>query len=170
MDVNPSLPLQHKNGCFFMSPSLQVTECIFLERNPRASFSSRLKILVLGHGKMNEINAAKVTLQKELDEQNQVTAVHEQRRDIVVDTQHARRFVTAEPEYVTAHQCHNDADNHLTDLRHGNVHGLEGFGLDPRGHQKVVPVHDGMDKVVHGAKDNTVRGAGDKTVPTVGED
>jgi hypothetical protein len=68
---------------------------------------------------------------------------------------------------MVSQHSNNTPSNHLCYLHKGNPHGVEPLGFAFDGHQKVISVHDGMDRVVHGGHVNSNgRGMGE-SVPGV---
>ena len=117
-----------------------------------------------------------IAFQKEFEKEEKVASVHDEGGVIVVPPQmtvgegKAGAASDADVQEPTGNGRDNDADDHLTQLEDGNVHGLECFGFAINGHEKVVTVHDGMDGVVHDAKYEGLGGPDNIRVPAVEED
>jgi len=58
----------------------------------------------------------------------------------------------------------------LTELQHRDENGVEPFGSAFDGHEKVVPVHDGMDAVIHHNEEESAGRGGDVGMPAVEKD
>jgi hypothetical protein len=104
---------------------------------------------------------------EELQEQYQVTPVHDKRRRVVVGGNAAGGLGLVQ---VKTEHGQRDADDHLGYLQDRDEDWFEPAGTALDGHQAVVPVHDSVDKVVHHHKENTTAAFGHVRVPTIQQD
>ena len=126
-------------------------------------------LLLLGFGRRLFARRREVSSQKELQKECQITSVHDQGGNIVFFGQVAIGGLF-DKEQVIAQDSGQNTDNHLGYLGHSDPDGLKPFRFDAGSHEKVVKVHNGVDRVVHDAKQDSGGGFVDITVPAVEQD
>lgn len=95
-----------------------------------------------------------ISSNEKLQKEEEIAPVHDKGGGVVFlfDPAGGVRLVV-----VKAGQCDGNPDDHLRDLEDGDHDGVEPLGAHLHGHQKVVPVHGGVDTVVHDHEENTGR-------------
>lgn len=111
---------------------------------------------------------ARISLEKELDKEHQIGSIHDECRNVVFSLDVTGFSIRVGHD--KTQNGHGDTDDHLRDLRDGNVHGIKPLGFHFDGHQKVIKVHDGMNGIIHDAKDNTGGCLGNVRMPAIGQD
>ena len=106
-----------------------------------------------------------VSLNKELNKQQQIASVHYQCGSIVFWLNGALFLVFRAQDKTKNSDSHTD--NHLRNLGNSDPNTVEPLWFAFDSHQKVVKVHDGMNPVVHSDKEQASRGLGDIRMPAI---
>jgi hypothetical protein len=108
----------------------------------------------------------KVPANKELSKEEQVTSIHDEGCRIVFSFNLAIA-VGVIHEIIKGHQGDGDSNNHLTNLKGRDEHRIEPLGADPHGHEGVVKVHAGVNRVVHDNEKDSRRRCGNIRMPAI---
>lgn len=102
----------------------------------------------------------KVPLDKEFNEQSQITSIHNKRSSNInlLDKTLALFLGVI---VVNLKRRQGNSTNHLKDLNSGDKHRIHPFGLHSDSHEEVITIHEGVHSVVHGTEEDTASGESD---------